>query len=415
MFRPVEVFIGSRYLRSRNRNRFASFISLISVVGIAVSVAILIVVLSVMNGFEYEIRNRILSVLSHGSITGMDGRLQDWEILSGIAADNPSVEASAPYVSGQAMLVGVAGVAGIEMRGIDPAKEQQTSGAAALLVDGSLDSLVSRGWRIVLGSALAERLGVATGDTVVLISPEGGVTPAGILPRMRRFTVSGVFTAGMYEYDRSLAYVHLDDAARLLRLGDAVTGISLSVTEPLAAAGTVRTVARDFGGGVYISDWTRQHANFFRSLQLTKSIIFFILLLVVAVAAFNIVSTLVMVVRDKRAEIAILRSMGASPWTVLGVFVTQGVLIGAIGTLVGISAGVLLALNITPIVSAIESLLQIQFVSADVYFISELPSRLMWQDVLQVGGVTFLLVVIATVYPALRGAATNPAQALRHD
>ncbi|NND54741.1 MAG: lipoprotein-releasing ABC transporter permease subunit [Gammaproteobacteria bacterium] len=415
MFRPVEVFIGSRYLRSRNRNRFASFISLISVVGIAVSVAILIVVLSVMNGFEYEIRNRILSVLSHGSITGMDGRLQDWEILSGIAADNPSVEASAPYVSGQAMLVGVAGVAGIEMRGIDPAKEQQTSGAAALLVDGSLDSLVSRGWRIVLGSALAERLGVATGDTVVLISPEGGVTPAGILPRMRRFTVSGVFTAGMYEYDRSLAYVHLDDAARLLRLGDAVTGISLSVTEPLAAAGTVRTVARDFGGGVYISDWTRQHANFFRSLQLTKSIIFFILLLVVAVAAFNIVSTLVMVVRDKRAEIAILRSMGASPWTVLSVFVTQGVLIGAIGTLVGISAGVLLALNITPIVSAIESLLQIQFVSADVYFISELPSRLMWQDVLQVGGVTFLLVVIATVYPALRGAATNPAQALRHD
>jgi len=415
VFRPLEIFIGSRYLRSRNRNRFASFIALISVVGIAMSVAILIVVLSVMNGFEYEVRNRILNVLAHGSITGMSGRLDNWQELTSIAADNAKVTGSAPFVGGQAMLVSTDGVAGIELRGIDPIAEQTASGAAGMVVQGSLDTLQSRSWRIVLGQALAERLNVTLGDTVVLMSPEGSVTPAGVLPRLRRFEVSGVFYAGMYEYDRSLAYVHLEDAARILRLGDAVSGMSFAVREPLQAQAAVREVAQAFGGGVYISDWTRQHANFFRSIQLTRSIIFIILLMVVAVAAFNIVSTLVMVVRDKHAEIAILRSMGASATTVLGMFVTEGVLIGLIGTLAGVAAGVLLAWNIGSIVGSIEAMLQIQFVAPDVYFISELPSRLLWGDVFRVGIVAFLLVVVATIYPALRAAATNPARALRHE
>jgi len=415
MFRPYELFVGLRYLRSRSRNRFVSFISLISVVGIALAVAVLIVVLSVMNGFEYEVRNRILSVISHGTISGMGGRLLDWEIMQNIARADPEVVASAPFISGQGMLVGDEAIAGVELRGVQPAAEKQTSGAAQLLTAGSLDALASRQYRIVIGAQLAERLGVGLGDKVVLMTPATTVTPAGMLPRMRRFTVSGVFYAGMYEYDRSLAYIHIDDAARMLGFGDAVSGLSLSVIDPLNASATVRKVALAGGGGVYISDWTRQHANFFRSIELTKAIIFFILLLVVAVAAFNIVSTLVMVVREKSAEIAILRSMGSSARSILWVFLSEGTLIGAAGTVLGLLAGVTIAVNIGAIVALVERLLGVRFVAPDVYFISELPSRLEWGDVIQVCLVTFLLAALATVYPALRAASTNPAEALRHE
>lgn len=415
MFRPYVFFMGLRYLRSRNRNRFVSFISLISVIGIALSVTVLLVVLSVMNGFESEVRNRILSVLSHATITGIDGSLKDWALLRQFAADNPGVVASAPFVRGQGMLVGATGVAGIELRGIDPAAEAQTSGAARLVTEGTLMSLAARSYRIVIGAELANRLGAGVGDKLVLMIPQGTMTPAGMLPRMRRFEVSGIFYAGMYEYDRGLAYVHIEDAARLFRLGDAATGVSIAVSEPLAAAATVRSIARAFGGGVYVSDWTRQHANFFRSIELTKSIIFFILLMVVAVAAFNIVSTLVMIVREKRAEIAILRSMGASAQTVLGIFVTEGTLIGLLGTMLGLCAGIFLSIYIGSIVGWVETLFAVQFVSPDVYFISELPSRLDWIDVVRIGSVAFLLAVVATIYPSLRAAGTNPASALRHD
>lgn len=415
MFRPWETFVGTRYLRSRTRSRFVSFISLISVVGIAVAVAVLIVVLAVMNGFEHEVRQRILSVVAHATVTGFDGRLDDWRILQGIAERDERVTASAPFVRGQAMLAGTSGIAGVELRGIRPDAEAATSGAARLMTSGRLDSLQPQGWRIVLGEELARRLGVTVGDRLILMSPGGAVTPAGLLPRMRRFEVSGLFAAGMYEFDRSLAYVHLEDAARLFRLGDAVTGVSLAVREPLAAARIVRDVAVEFGGGVYVGDWTRRHANFFRSIELTKSIIFFILLMVVAVAAFNIVSTLVMVVREKASEIAILRSMGASARSVLWVFVSQGTCIGAVGTLLGAAAGVGLALNISELAGLLERLLGISFVAPDVYFIGELPSRLVWADVARVCAVAFALAVLATVYPALRGAATRPAEALRHD
>ncbi len=415
MYRPFEIFVGTRYLRSRKRNRFVSFISLISVIGIAVSVAVLIVVLSVMNGFEYEVRNRILAVLSHGSITGMQGRLSDWELISNIAAADERVVASAPFISGQGMLVSSGGVAGIELRGILPDREQQVADAAGLMTAGQMSSLQPRGWNIVLGSELARRLAVQLGDRIVLLTPQGSVTPAGMLPRMRRFTVSGIFHAGMYEYDRNLAYVNLTDSARLMRMGDAVSGLSLSVTEPMQADAVVRSVAVEYGGGVYVSDWTRQHANFFRSIELTKSIIFFILLIVVAVAAFNIVSTLMMVVRDKGSEIAILRSMGASALNILKIFVTEGVMIGLFGTLAGVVAGITLAVNLGVVVGWLESLLHIQFVAPDVYFISELPSQLRWNDVYIVGGVAFVLVIAATVYPALRAAATHPARALRHE
>jgi len=415
MFRPVELFVALRHLRSRDRSRFASFISLISVLGIALAVAVLIVVLSVMNGFEYEVRERILAVISHGSITGLDGELADWRELQQAAVEDPGVLGVAPFVSGQGMLVSDSGSAGIELRGIDPELEATVSSAAQLVVDGQLESLEAGEYRIVLGKVLAERLGVGVGDNVILMTTQGTITPVGLLPRMRRFQVVGLMYAGMYEYDRSLAYLHIDDAARLMRLRDAVSGVSLRVGEPMRAPDVVRSVARSYGGAVYVSDWTRLHANFFRSIQLTKSIIFIILLMVVAVAAFNIVSTLVMVVKEKAAEIAILRSMGASAQSILWIFVAQGSFIGLAGTLLGLVGGLLLAFNIGSLVSGLESMLQIQFVAPDVYFISELPSKVNSSDIWQICLVAVLLAVMATIYPALKAAWSNPAQALRHE
>ncbi len=415
MLSPVELFIAIRHLRSKNRSRFVSFIALISLVGIALSVAVLIVVLSVMNGFEYEVRQRILSVVSHGAISGLDGRLEDWELLSALTNEQPGIAATAPFVSGQGMLVGSTGVAGVEVRGILPAAEIQTSGAAELLTQGSFAELESRAYRIVIGQELAARLGVEMGDKIILLTTQGSITPAGLMPRMRRFEVAGIFYAGMYEFDRSLAYIHLDDAARLLRKGEAVTGISIAVDEPMQARDTVRNAARAYGGGVYVTDWTRQHANFFRSIELTKTIIFIILLMVVAVAAFNIVSTLVMVVREKASEIAILRSMGASSRSVLMVFVGQGTLIGLSGTLIGLALGLLIAFNLGAIVGFVESVFNMRFVAPDVYFISELPSKVRSGDVIRICSVAFILAVLATIYPALRAAATNPAEALRHE
>jgi lipoprotein-releasing system permease protein len=415
MFRPVELFIALRYLRSRNRNRFVSFISAISVVGIALAVAVLIVVLSVMNGFESEIKERILTVVSHGTITGYQGDIADWGLLTDVAVENESVAGAAPFIAGQGMLVGAQASAGIELRGILPEQEEQVSAAGKLLIAGDLRSLESRAYRIVLGKVLAERLGVGIGDRLVLMTTEGAMTPIGMMPRMRRFEVSGIFYAGMYEFDKSLAYIHLEDAARMLRMGDEVTGVGVAVVDPLAAPAVVREVARSYGGNVYVSDWTREHANFFRSIELTKSIIFIILLMVVAVAAFNIVSTLVMVVREKGAEIAILRSMGASARTILWIFVAEGTLIGLVGTLSGLLFGLLVAANLGTLVTAVEALLNIQFVAPDVYFISELPSRIELQDVWRICVVAFVLAVVATIYPALRGAWTNPAQALRHE
>lgn len=415
MYRPAELFIALRHLRSKNRSRFVSFIALSSLFGIAISVAVLIVVLSVMNGFEYEVKNRILAVVSHASITGLDGKLKNWEMLRDIAAEENGVTAAAPFTRGEGMLVSETGTAGIELRGVIPQQEATVSGAASLVSEGSLDVLESRKFRIVLGKVLAERLGVTVGDNVILMTMEGSVTPVGMIPRMRRFQVAGLFYAGMYEFDRGLAYVHLDDAGRMLRMGNSVSGISMAVAEPLAAPELVQTVARAYGGGVYISDWTRQHANFFRSIELTKAIIFIILLMVVAVAAFNIVSTLVMVVREKSAEIAILRSMGASATMILWIFVLQGTLIGLVGTAAGLAFGLLVAFNLAPIVGALEGLLQVQFVAPDVYFISELPSKPEFDDIWRICAVAFVLSVLATVYPALRAAWTNPAVALRHE
>jgi lipoprotein-releasing system permease protein len=412
---PFELAIGLRYLRSRNRNRFVSFISLISMLGIALAVAVLIVVLSVMNGFEFEVRNRILQVVSHAAITGWDGRLEDWRIAADIAQANEASRAVAPFISGQGMLVGDASIRGVEFRGIDPVAESLVSDLPALLTAGSVESLEAGAYRIIIGQSLAELLEVGVGDRVILMVAEGVTTPAGLVPRMRRFEISGIFYAGMYEYDRGLVYLHQQDAARLLRLGDAVSGVRIAMHDPLVAPTAVRSIARELGQDVFITDWTRQHANFFRSIQLTKSIIFVILLLVVAVAAFNIVSTLVMVVREKRADIAILRTLGVSPRAVLIIFMTQGVLVGVLGTALGVAGGLLLAANIDVIVAAIEAILGLKFLEPDVYFISDFPSRIDWGDVFRVAGIAVLLATLSTIYPALNGARTQPAAALRHE
>jgi lipoprotein-releasing system permease protein len=415
MLKPYELAIAYRYLRSRNRNRFISFISLISILGIAIAVAVLIIVLSVMNGFEYEVRNKILLVVSHGAITGWNGRMDDWNLVEDLASAHPETAAVARFVTGQGMLVGQDSIRGVEIRGVDPEAELKTSGFKNLMERGQLESLQAGSYRIVIGRSLAESLDVQLGDKLVLMVAEGSITPVGLVPRMRRFEVSGIFYAGMYEYDRGLALMNVEDAARIFRLGDAVSGVRVAVEDPMRAPLVIREIAKSVGQDVYITDWTRQHANFFRSIQLTKSIIFLILLAVVAVAAFNIVSTLVMVVREKRAEIAILRTLGAPPVGILGVFMTQGTLVGVVGTTLGVLLGLVLSANLGWIVAGIEQLMGSRFLAPDIYFISDFPTQIRLGDVLRVAVIALFLAFASTLYPAWRGAAMAPAQALRHD
>ena len=408
MAAPYEVMIGTRYLRSTQRRGFLSFISLVSMLGLALGVAVLIVVLSVMNGFERELRTRILSVTAHATLMGIDGTLPDWRSAQRLAEQHPEVIAAVPYVEVQAMLVHGARSAPTQLRGVLPAQELRAVSLAQRISGGSIAQLQAGSYRIVLGDALAESLGVTVGGDVVLIAPRGSVTPAGFTPTMRRFRVSGLFHSGMYEYDSALALAPLQDAARIYRLGDKVTGLRLALREPLAAPRVVRELAQQIGGGFYISDWTRNHASFFRSIQVSKTMMFMILILVVAVAAFNIVATMVMVVKEKRPAIATLRTLGALPRNVLAIFTVQGMLIGLTGTLGGALLGWLISAHVAGIVAGIEHLSGQQFLDARVYFMSELPAYVEWHDVLQVCALAFLLCTVATLYPAWRAALTQP-------
>ncbi len=410
-----EFFIGRRYLRSARGKSFASFISVISMAGVAIGVAVLIVVLSVMNGFESELRSRILSMTSHATIRAFGQSLADWRDVQDQALASPEVVAAAPYIEEQAMMVAGGKTSGVLVRGVLPEEEEKVSAIAQRVTKGSFERLKAGDFGVVLGSELAAALGVGVGDRVVLVIAQGSVTPAGVVPRMRRFEVVGIFSAGMYEYDRNLAYLHLADTARLYRLGEGVSGLRLSLTDLFAAPQVVRSLAQEMGGGYYISDWTRQHANFFRSIQITKSVMFVILLLVVAVAAFNIVSTLVMVVKDKRTDIAILRTMGAEPRSILKVFMMQGTAIGLIGTLAGVALGVLIATNLEMLVHGLERLLSTQFLDAKLYFMSDLPARVELADVIKISATAFGLCCLSTLYPAWRAARIQPAEALRHD
>ncbi len=415
MLTPYELFVGLRYTRAKRRNHFISFISITSMMGIGLGVAALIVVLSVMNGFQKELRATILGVVSHVQIVGLGGRLSDWQVVAEQAQRNSKVIASAPYVMAEGLLSRGRSVHGTIVRGILPKHEETVADIGNHMRDGSLDTLQSGEFRVVLGIDLARSIGASVGDRIMLIAPQGQVTPAGILPRLRQFTVTGIFEVNNYQYDSGLALVHLQDAQKLFRFGDAVSGVRLKVEELFSAPSVARQLAESLSPDVYVSDWTRSHANFFRAVQIEKRAMFVILLLIVAVAAFNIVSTLVMAVTDKRADIAILRTLGAAPRDVMKIFIIQGALIGVIGTLAGLLLGVLVAINIDVIIPAIESTLGFKFLSKDVYYISDLPSDLQLKDVIAVSVTAFVLTLLATIYPSLRAAATNPAEALRYE
>ena len=412
---PYEWLIGTRYLRSTHRRGFVSFVAIVSVLGLALGVATLIVVLSVMNGFQREIRARILSVSSHATMMGLEGNLSNWQTIQQEVLKQPGVLAAAPYIEEQAMLANGAHIDGAVVRGVLPQQESTTDDLSQRVTQGKLSDLQEGQYNTILGSALAKDLNVHVGGSVVLIAPEGTATPTGVVPRMRRFRVVGIIESGIYEIDRGLALVQMTDAARLFRLNDRVTGLRLALKDPQRAPATVRAVAKALGGNFYVKDWTMDHEIFFRSIESMKKMMFIILFMIVGVAAFNIVATLVMIVKEKQTDIAILRTLGAGPPNILFTFAVQGVLIGLGGTLLGAFLGKVLSDHLGSIVGALERLFDTQFIDARVYFISDLPTYVEGSDVLQICGVAFVLCALATIYPAWRASRTAPAQALRHE
>jgi lipoprotein-releasing system permease protein len=413
---PYELAVGLRYTRARKgsgRNTFISFISLMSMAGIALGVAALIVVLSVMNGFQQELRNRILAVASHIEIQGMP-QLDNWSAVAAVAKQNPHVVGAAPYVLGQAMLVAGDANRGALVRGVDPALEDSVADIGRHMRRGSLADLVPGQFGIVLGGELARGLGVMPGDSVVVITPQGTITPAGTLPRVKSFKVVGLFEVGMYEFDSGLALINIEDAKKLYRL-EGVSGVRLKLDDLYAAPLVARDLWQKLPVTADVRDWTRSHANFFRAVQIEKRVMFIILTLIVAVAAFNIVSAQVMVVTDKQADIAILRTLGASPLSIMAIFIVQGALIGIIGTAIGVLGGILLAVNIGTVVPFLERLLNTQFLDKSIYYISDLPSDLQRADVVTIAAIALGLALIATIYPAWKAARVNPADALRYE
>ncbi len=410
-----ELFVGLRFTRAERRNHFISFISLTSMLGIALGVAALIVVLSVMNGFQKEVRARILGVAAHVQITGIDNQLGDWQAVAKEAAGHPQVAAAAPFVNGQGMLTFGAQVRGVLVRGIAPQLEEKVADIGSHMVAGELEALAPGRFNIALGSELARALGAAVGDKLTLIVPQGLVTPAGILPRLKQFTVAGIFEVGMFEYDSGLALIELDDAQKLYGTGDRVSGVRLKLHDLFQSREVVRDLIARLRADVYVSDWTRSHANYFRAVQIEKRMMSIILSLIVAVAAFNIVSTLVMAVTDKQSDIAILRTLGASPGGIMQIFMVQGALIGVIGTLIGVAGGVALAFNIDVVVPWLEQLLNVKFLSREVYYITDLPSDPQRGDVVAIALVSLALSFLATIYPSWRASRVNPAEALRYE
>ncbi len=414
-----EWFVGLRYTRAKRKNHFISFISTTSMIGIALGVAALIVVLSVMNGFQEELRARILGVAAHVQITQANQRLSDWQELQNKVIHAPHVQAAAPFVMAQAMLSGTDAVQGTIVRGVLPEYEKKVSELSSAMKIGQLQQLKAGEFGIILGADLAQNLGVVVGDKITVMAPQGQVTPAGMVPRIKQFTLVGLFQIGMYEYDAGLALIHIEDAAKLFQMGDQVSGLRLKLDDlflaPQVTHQLAETTLADYPETYYLTDWTQEHANFFRAVQMEKRVMFIILTLIVAVAAFNIVSTLVMAVADKRADIAILRTFGASPQSIMRIFVIQGAMIGFVGTVLGGVFGVLIALNIGTIVPFIEHLFHVEFLAKDVYYISELPSHLLLSDVLTIMLLSLGLSLLATLYPSWKASKMQAAEALRYD
>lgn len=413
---PYELFVGLRYTRAKRRNHFISFISAISLLGITLGMTALITVLSVMNGFQKEVRDRILSAASHIQVSGPDNVLANWQKLAAEAQQNKSVKASAPFVSGQGLLLNGDVSRPVMVRGILPDQEPKVADIDKQIKAGALESLKPGEFGVLLGSDLARALRAGVGDKVLLITPQGQVTPAGLVPRLRQFTLVGIFEVGHYEYDSGLALIHLTDAQKLYRLDeDKVSGVRLKLDDLMAAPRVSAELARSLTADAYITDWTRQNANYFRAVQIEKRMMFIILTLIIAVAAFNIVSTLVMVVTEKQSDIAILRTLGAPPSSIMKIFMVQGAWIGIFGTLLGLAGGILLALNIGNVVKLVERVLSIRILSPEIYFISDFPSDLQLPDVMVIAIVSFLLTLLATLYPSYRASRTKPAEALRYE
>lgn len=383
--------------------------------GVALGATALITVLSVMNGFEKELRERILGMTAHATISGESGALRNWEIVAAEAGKHPRVMGVAPFIQLEGMLSGNDAVRGSMVRGVVPSEEPKVSDVGTKMRQGTLNDLRPGEFNIVLGKDLARLLNTGVGDKVTLIVPQANVTPAGVMPRLRRFNVVGIFEAGMYEYDSTLALVNIEDAGRLLRMDSAVSGVRLKLDDMFASREVSRDLVSKLSGDYWVSDWTQQHVNFFKAVAMEKTTMRWILFLIVAVAAFNLVSTLVMVVKEKEADIAILRTLGASPSSIMTIFVVQGGLVGLVGTLLGVLGGVGLATNIDTLVPAIEKLFGMHFLSSDVYYISDLPSDMRWSDVTEIGSWAFVLCLLATLYPAWRASRVQPAEALRYE
>ena len=411
---PIEYRIGVRYTRSKNRTRFIDFISLISVIGVAIGVTVIIAVLSVMNGFKTEVRQKMLSFTSHVSVTGFAGELGEWRSLENLVETHPDIVALAPFAEAQAMILNQDLTSGIYLRGVLPEYEARVSDIPAYMTSGTLDTLEEGGFHIILGAALAQRLNVGVGDKVIVISPQVSVSVIGIRPRMKRFTIGGIFNVGMPQFDRHVALVHLRDAQLLLQLGDSVSGTHLRLRDLFKAPEVTYGLRRDLGPDYWVSDWTQRHKAFFNAIEMEKTILGIIMTLIILVAIFNIVSTLVMVVVEKRGDIAILKTMGMTPRRILRIFITQGCLIGGAGTLLGGIGGVALGTYLSPIAKWIESASGRKFLPPDVYPISEVPSELMFTDVAFTMFVAFTMTVLATLYPAWRAASMQPAQILRY-
>lgn len=415
MFKPLELFIGLRYNRAKRRNHFISFISISSMLGIALGVMAMITVLSVMNGFEKEVRGRILDMVSHLTVIDFDGGLSDWKTVMDITLKHENVIAAAPYIEAQGMLINGSGVNGTIIRGIYPEQEPKVSNVSAKMKVGSFTDLKAGKFGIILGQDLARIIGVQVGDKVTMVTPSASVTPAGVAPRLKRFTVVGIFYLGYYQYDSAMAFIHISDAQRVFRMHGQVTGIRAKLNN-LFLAPLTRDIMQDGALSEYwVRDWSSYNANWFRAVKMEKRMIFLLMLLIIAVAAFNVVSTLVMVVTDKQSDIAILRTLGASPRSIMGIFMVQGTIIGVVGTLIGFIAGVSLSLNLEAVVSSIEKLLGMQVLDPSVYYISTLPSDLHWDDVWLICSVSLIIGLVATIYPAWRASNTQPAEALRYE
>lgn len=412
---PFELLLGYRYTRAKRRNGFISFISLSSMLGIGLGVTALITVMSIMNGFQQELRDRILDMTAHVTLSERGERLNHWQDLYSVAKQLPHVVGAAPNAMGQGMLTHGDRVKGVLVRGVLPKYEGQVADVESKMVYGHLSDLESKGYNVILGTELANGLGVSVGDKITLVAPQASISPMGVVPRLKRFTVSGLFEVGMHEYDSALAIVHMADAQRVFKMGNQVSALQLRLDDMFAVQDVREAVAENIDDVLYMRDWTQQHSNFFKAIEMEKRMMFIVLTLIIMVAAFNIVSTMVMVVTDKQKDIAVLRTIGATPGSVQAIFMVQGLIIGTFGAALGIVGGIAISLNIDVIVPFIENVFGFKFFPADIYYISKIPSDLHWEDVWTVSGLAFVLTLLATVYPARRASKTQPAEALRYE